>query len=208
MNKKIAIIGGRGTVGKKISKKALEKGYSVKMLTRYREESGSGDKVCFIRGDARNKDDIKELIKGCDAVINTGGHPKSEKPFYRTVTSHIIQGMKELGIKRYIVATGAFLTLNGDEKTFLNQVGANLFQLFFSPMMKEKEQEYELLKASSLDWTLIRLPFVVDKKGTGHIKIATKNMPGKVITNEDIASFLISQIDSKKYIRGTPFISN
>jgi putative NADH-flavin reductase len=206
---KIAIVGGNGKVGKHIAKIALESGFQVRQLVR-NPTKGSYDhsKIEIVKGDARNIKSIQAFLEGCHIVINTLGQPIKEEPIYSTVTSSIITTMNELGIRRYIGVTGASLDVHGDKKSMVNTIGAKIFKFLFSKMIMDKEKELEILKNSDLDWTLVRLPFVVEGPQTGYIKENTKDVPGTKIMNTDIAHFLIQQIHDNKYLLKTPFIAN
>ncbi|WP_445488989.1 NAD(P)-dependent oxidoreductase [Niallia sp. 03133] len=206
----VAIIGGTGKVGQHLAKKALENGFKVRMLVRNPNKFKKyDDRIELICGDAQDEKAVHLLLKGCDTVINTLGQPvKEEKPIYSSVTSSILNKMSDLGIKRYIGVTGGSLTIPGDNKTFINKVGAKIFEILFSNMMTDKKRELSILQNSDIEWTLVRLPFVMEGSETGKIKEDLKDMPGRKIMNADIAEYLIDQINKKEYIRKTPFISN
>jgi putative NADH-flavin reductase len=207
---KIAIIGGTGKVGRHIASKALENGYQVRMLVRNPKKlTFSDNRVEIVEGDVQNLEDIQNLLKDCQIVINTFGQPLKEKPIYSSVTETILEVMAELKIERYIGVTGGSLTINGDKKSIINKVGAKLFEIIYSTMMIDKKKEWHILNGiKRIKWTLIRLPFIVDSTEIGYIKEDLTDMPGTKITNGDIATFMINQIENPKYVQKAPFISN
>lgn len=206
--RKIAIIGGTGRVGKYIAKRAVENGYHVQMLVRnpnnmiFRDE-----RIEIIQGDVLDEISLRTVLKGCDIIMNTFGQPANAEPVYSQVTEQILTIMNEFGICRYIGVTGGSLNVSGDQKSIKNKIGARLFALFYSKMIVDKRKELKILEKSQVDWTLVRLPFVMEGIEKGEIKENEFDMPGNFITNNDIASFLIRQIEDKKYIRKTPLIS-
>ncbi|WP_035178036.1 NAD(P)-dependent oxidoreductase [Alkalihalobacterium bogoriense] len=205
----VAIIGGNGKVGKYIVEQAIEKGYRVRVLSRNPKQVHVVDeRVTVIKGDARNYEAIAQLLRGSDVVINTIGQPKGERAIFSEVTSQILIAMKQENVNRYITVAGGSLTLEGDKKTLINRIGATLFKLLFPKMIKDKEKEVELLKKSDIDWTVVRLPFIVDQQEVKVIKEDLLNMPGTKMTSRDVATFLLRQIDNKMYIRKHPFVSN
>jgi putative NADH-flavin reductase len=213
MNKplKIAIIGGTGKVGRRIATKALENGYQVRMLVRDPKKSIIRDnRIEIVEGNVLNLKDIQKTLKGCQVVINTFGQSLKGKQIYSSVTETIIEIMAKLQIERYIGVTGGSLTIDGDKKKLINKVGARIFEIIFSNMMKDKKQEWHFLSKNNFieKWTLVRLPFIVDQEGIGHLKEDLKDMPGTKITNGDIATFIINQINDLKYVQKAPFISN
>lgn len=207
---KVAIIGGTGKAGRHIAAEALQKGYQVRMLVRDPRKLKHLDKsIEIVKGSIQDIEAIRLLLKGCGTVINTFGQPYKDKPIYRESTENILDAMKEFEIRRYIGVTGGSLTIEGDKKSIWNRIGAKMFDIFLSTMRKDKKREWEILNETEhIEWTLIRLPFIIDGIKTAHIKENLVDMPGTKITNQDIASFIISQINDFKYIKKAPFISH
>ncbi|MGN4671260.1 SDR family oxidoreductase [Bacillus cereus group sp. MYBK106-1] len=206
---KIAILGANGKAGKILVNEALEKGYQVKILTRNSTNTEKiNENIETIIGDARNFSTIQDLLQGCSAVINAVGQPKNESYIFSTVTKHILEAMKESKIKRYILISGGSLNVTGDQKGIVNKIGATLFKLFLLKMMQDKYKELQIIQNSEVDWTIVRLPFVIEGNGIGSIKESLVDMPGIKIQNGDIAPFVIKQINSDRYVGKCPFISN
>ncbi|MFT4412830.1 NAD(P)-dependent oxidoreductase [Fredinandcohnia humi] len=207
---KIAIFGGTGKVGRHIATTAVQKGYQVRMLVRNPERLAyRDDRIDVVEGKIQDIQTIRQLLKDCKIVINTFGQPLKEIPIYSNATENILEIMKELKIDRYIGVTGGSLTINGDKKSFVNRFGAKMFEIILSKMMEDKKREWKILSSNKdIEWTLIRLPFVVEGSEIGNIKENLTDMPGTKITNQDIATFIIDQIDNPKYVHKAPFISN
>lgn len=207
---KVAIIGGTGKVGRRIAAQALQKGYQVRMLVRDPEKLRQLDKrIEAVEGSIQDLEAIRILLTDCGTVINTFGQPYKDKPIYSESTNNILDIMKEFKISRYIGVTGGSLTIEGDKKSVWNRIGAKLFEIFLSSMIEDKKREWEILNDTThIDWTLIRLPFIIDGTKTAHIKENLIDMPGTKITNQDIAAFIISQITDLQYVKKAPFISH
>ncbi|PFK39138.1 NADH-flavin reductase [Bacillus cereus] len=206
---KIAIIGANGKAGKYLVTQALKEGYFVRILIRNPKKFKLSHKhLEFVQGDARDISAIRQLLQGCNAVINAVGQPKKESYIFSTVTNHILEVMEEYRIKRYILISGGSMDVQGDVKSILNKIGAMLFRLFLSDMMKDKYKELQLVRDSDVNWTIVRLPFVIDGEGIGKIKESLRDLPGITIQNGDIALFVIKQIQDEMHIGKCPFISN
>jgi len=208
--KKIAIIGGTGKAGRYIASKALEKGYHVRMLVRNPEKLVTRDsRIEVIEGNVQNIEDLQKLLKDCQIVIITFGQPMKEKQIYSKLTENILGVMSDLHMDRYIGVTGGSLTIAGDTKSIVNRMGAKIFEIIYSKMMVDKKKEWHLLSNNQvIKWTLIRLPFIVEGDEVGFIKENLGDMPGIKITNRDIATFIINQIENQTYVQKAPFISN
>ncbi|KOP72779.1 NADH-flavin reductase [Lysinibacillus sp. FJAT-14745] len=207
---KIAIIGGTGKVGRHIATHAIQKGYHVRMLVRNPEKlQYKNDAIEIVKGQVQDIENIRELLKDCQVVINTFGQPTKEEPMYSKVTNNIFMVMKDLNISRYLGVSGGSLTIKEDKKSITNRFGAKMFEVFFPKMMKDKKSEWEFLSNNEqIKWTLIRLPFVKDSLTSNQIKENLTDMPGTKITNQDIAAFIIDHINNTQYVHKAPFISH
>lgn len=80
---KVALIGGTGKVGRYIASKAVAKGYQIRMLVRNPEKVIDKDsRIEIVKGNVKNVEDIRKLLKDCQVVINTFGQPIKEKAMY------------------------------------------------------------------------------------------------------------------------------
>lgn len=205
----IAVLGGTGKAGRYVANKAVESGYKVRMLVRNPDKvTNRANGIEIVKGDARDREAIRKLLQGCHAVINTLGQPVRDEPIYSSVTSTVLSVMLEFSIRRYIGVAGASLNIKGDKKRMVNRIGSIAFELLFPKMINDRKKELAVLINSDVEWTLVRLPFVVEGEEKGVIKENLTDMPGKTIANGDIATFLVSQASDKKYVAKTPFISN
>ncbi|MEH6943161.1 NAD(P)-dependent oxidoreductase [Bacillus sp. JJ722] len=205
----IALIGGTGKVGKHIVKKALDNNLHVRMLVRNRDKIVfSDERITIIEGNAENKDDLRHLLQECQFVINTFGQPVKNKPLYSKITRNVISIMKELQLKRYIGVTGASLHVSGDKKSIKNRIVEKAFASFYPAFIEDREIELNIIRKSDVEWTVFRLPLVINSRKNGLVKVNVSDIPGSIISNYDIASFLIQQIYDDHFIRKTPFIAN
>jgi hypothetical protein len=72
----------------------------------------------------------------------------------------------------------------------------------------DKQQEYELLCNSDVDWTLLRLPLIGLTEESGAIETSLEDCPGEGIYAIDLAWFLIHQLGDARYVKQAPFLAN
>lgn len=67
-----------------------------------------------------------------------------------------------------------------------------------------------MIRASNLDWTLVRVLLLNDTPKTGNIKTRYpgRNELGTQISRADLADFMLKQVKDTKYIRQAPIITN
>ena len=210
---KIAIIGGTGKSGKYLVKELIKQGYSIKLLLRplaNRTDTPSHPLIEIIEGNANNYQAISTLIDGCEAVISTLGMgiPASEKTIFSQSTTNIIRAMNEYQIKRYIVITGLNVDTTLDKKSLKNQMATRWMYENFPISTADKQTEYELLMASNLDWTLVRLPLIEQTNEQRQTQTSLEDCEGDKISATDLANFLIKQLRDKCFIKEAPFVWN
>lgn len=210
---KIAILGSTGFVGKILINKALAAGHDVKTLARNPDKLDTiKDKITLIRGNIFETLSVEETIKGTDVVLSTIGPPPGEKcdPFlYANALKTIVNIMGKYGIKRYIHIGGAAHSGGKNEEWAYNRRFLRFFlNLFSKQILVAKHMEWEVLKSSDLDWTLVRPPRIADEKATGNISVNEQKLETLKVSVEDLTDFILEQITSKEWIRKAPLISS
>lgn len=208
---KIAIIGATGKSGKYLIKQLLIKGFSLKVLIRTPENFQIQNLLIeVIYGDATNLKSVETLLTGCSAVISTLGlgAKHDELKIFSKATEHIIRCIKAMSINRYIVITGLNVDTPFDQKSNSTQFATDWMYKNFPVTTADKQVEYQLLQDSSIDWTLVRLPMIIQTDEQFQVKVDLKDCPGDKISTTDLANFLIEQLEDKTYLKKAPFIAN
>ncbi|MBN1499101.1 MAG: NAD(P)H-binding protein [Spirochaetes bacterium] len=207
--KKIAIIGGSGKVGTFLVRQCIDNNIKIRLLLRSPERFHLQNSLIeIVKGDARNIDCINELVTGCTCVINAVSTPKGEKPFFSQMTQNLLHAMSQSSIKRYILVTGLVIDVPGDKKGVSTRMKSALMKFIFPEIIAEKAEDYRLLSQSELEWTVVRIPYLDLKKKSGKTYVNLKDCKGRSISGEDLADFLINQIDREEFIKKAPFLSN
>lgn len=227
-NPTIAVIGGTGKSGQYLVRELIQQGFSLRLLLRnpgsfvHPKEVGNlpAEKVVhphvnithpivdLVQGDVRDPDAVEQLCQGCQAVISTLGQPKGEPSIFSQATRHILGAMAKWSIRRYILITGLNVDTPLDKKGPATQAGTNWMKEHYPETTSDKQLEFELLRASSVDWTLVRLPLIGLTEETGEIGISLQDCPGNGIHTIDLARFLIRQLEDAQYIKQAPFLAN
>jgi len=203
----IAVIGGTGKSGKFLVRQLIQQNIPFRMLVRNTPPGDlPGGQV--IQGDARDPRTIIQLTEGCTAIISTLGQPKGEPPVFSPATRNVLAAMQERNITRYILTTGLNVDTPTDKKGPVTQTGTNWMRVHYRETTIDKQLEYQLLAASSVDWTLVRLPLIGLTEDSEAIATSLEDCPGTGIHGIDLARFLISHVEDKDYVRQAPFLAN
>jgi putative NADH-flavin reductase len=210
---KITIFGTTGFVGKVLIKKAIAAGYQIKTLARNPEKLEElKDKIEIIKGSVFESSSVELAIEGAEVVISTIG-PPTGKPCdptqYEKTMKDIVSIMDKNGIKRYIHIGGAAHKGGENEAWNFGRKFLRLFlTLFGKQILVAKHLEWNVLKSSDLDWTLIRPPRITNEPALGNISIDEKNLKNLKVSVGDLTDFILHQITSKEWIRKAPLISS
>ncbi|MBK1896427.1 NAD(P)H-binding protein [Chryseobacterium sp. YIM B02567] len=205
----IAVIGGTGKSGKYLVQNLLEKGYNIKLLLRTPENFKLDDPLIeIVKGDARNYDSINTLLNNCDVVISTLGQPVGEESIFSEATRNITRSMISHGIKRYIVIAGLNVDTPFDQKSIKVKQATDWMYQNYPKTTKDRQEEYEILTQTGLDWTLVRLPLIIQTSERFATEANLEDCKGEGISATDLAEFLISQIENASYTRQSPFLYN
>ena len=67
----------------------------------------------------------------------------------------------------------------------------------------------ELVRASDLDWTVVRVPMLTDDPPKGQVRVGmVGDGMGPRITRADMAEYILQQVKSPQQLRRAPAISN
>jgi NADH dehydrogenase len=207
---KVLVTGSTGYVGHYIVKALLVAGHSVVSVSRdaAKSKTASGSKlevfgnVEYRMGDVTNGNGLKEAMNGSDAVIHLVGiiAEKGLQTFQRVHvdgTRNVLAAAKAAGVKRYL---------------HMSALGASASAI--SGYSSSKFKAEELLRASSLDWTIFRpsLVFGIGDDFFGHVlrnlvsqapivpQIGDGHFPFRPVWVEDVASSFVQALSKPETI--------
>jgi putative NADH-flavin reductase len=209
---KVAILGSTGFLGKVLLRRALDRGHQVRTLVRTPEKLGEfKELVEFVQGSVFEAADIEEAVRGTEAVLSTVGPPQRnptgpEK--YEKAMRDLVAALEKHNIKRFIHTGGSVHSGGEDENwTIGRRLLGLVLNLMWKPGLVAKHLEWEVLKHSSLDWTLVRPPRITKGEPTGKLVADEKNLASLKVNVADLADFMLDQIDSTDWTRKAPLVA-
>ncbi|MBU8906167.1 NAD(P)-dependent oxidoreductase [Desertibacillus haloalkaliphilus] len=197
----ILILGATGRVGGQIVTYALHDRHHVTVLVRTPEKIQiNNGNLTIIQGNVLNKDDIVRAMHGIDVVIsalNTDGTTTLSVSM-----PLIIEAMENEGIKR-IITIGTAGILQSRTTPDLLRYQSSESKRKSTRTAKEHHKVYDMLKQSTLDWTIVCPTYLPDGEGLGEYREERDLLPvdGIEISVQDTAEFTFSQIKSSDYIK-------
>ncbi len=165
-------------------------------------------RVEVVPGDARDAASMEHAVSGCDAVVYCLGERVMGKAthLFSESTRVLIAAMEKAGVKRLIALTGIGA---GDSKGhggwFYDWI---IYPLFTKKIYEDKDRQEDLIRRSSLDWTIMRAAPFTDGPLGGRLR-ATDQLQGitiSKISRADTAAFLLDQLSSRAWLRRAPLV--
>ncbi len=191
---RIAIVGGHGNVARHLHPLLVAAGHQPVALVRnddYRAElEGLGAEVRMLDIEQDDAAAFARAFEGCHAVVfAAGGGPDGNVERKRTVdlggALKTIEGAQQAGISRVVQvsAIGVDAPL-GDDATPV-----------WKAYVEAKRDADAALRASGLDWTIVRPGRLTDDEATGLVELAPETSRGDV-TRADVAAVVATVLDT------------
>ncbi|BDU21560.1 SDR family oxidoreductase [Dyella sp. GSA-30] len=204
---KILVLGATGGTGRLIVRDSLEKGHSVVALVRSTVGADLPGAE-LIEGDARNEIILKRALDGCDVVISALGTGMGLRKvsLLAEATRALILAMTRSGVHRLICISALGV---GDSRGH----GGFVFDRFFQPLLlsqayKDKERQEAAIRASSLDWVIVRPGMLTNDPSRGSIRaiVDLAGVKGGKISRGDVARFVVEQLATNTWLKQTPLL--
>jgi putative NADH-flavin reductase len=207
---KLLVIGASGPLGLEVVKMALKRSFLVSAFVRTPESfKGASSGVRAIRGDVFDLKSLEQAMIGHDAVISTFGTQLIRKPttLLSDGTKNIVKAMESSGVHRFVCVTGIGA---GNSKGH----GGFLYDKILEPFLlheiyNDKTRQEEVIKKSSLEWTIVRPAVLTNGPETGNYRIANDlfGFTATKISRKDVADFLLNEVMSNKCQKQSPVVS-
>lgn len=208
-NTRLAILGGTGKSGKYLVNELIRQGFRLKLLVRTPKDTlFTSPLVEIVKGDARDYESVQSLVQDCEYVMSTLGQPRGEASIFSQATQNVITAMNRHHVRRYIVTTGLNVDMPSDRKSDKTRMATDWMKANYPATTHDKQVELGMLCDSNIDWTLVRLPLIVQTNERFETLVSLEDCPGDTISATDLAAFMIQQLFDHSYKRKAPFIAN
>jgi len=197
----LLLLGATGRVGSQVLKKSVQAGHRVTAFVRNPEKINlHHTNLQIFQGDARNKEDIEQAMKGMDVVISAlstdGGTTLTDS------MPLIIDAMKKENISR-IVTVGTAGILQSRSTPSLLRYQSSESKRALTRAAEEHHKAFAMLANSDLDWTVVCPTYLPDGEPLGEYRVERNFLPegATKISVSDTADFVYEQITSNEFVR-------
>ena len=207
----ILIVGATRGIGRQLLEQALASGHSVTALVRDPQRLATQhERLRIVKGDILDADSVSRAMGGQNAVCCSIGVkvPWIIITVFSEGTKNLLWAMQQNGVKRLICVTGIGA---GDSRGH----GGFFYDCIFYPLIAwpiyaDKNRQESLIRASDLEWTIVRPGFLTNGPMTKSYRALT-NLTGVTagrISRADVAHFMLMELQSNQYMKQTPLVTS
>jgi nucleoside-diphosphate-sugar epimerase len=209
----VTVFGATGPSGQLVVERALAAGHAVTAFARNPGKlTATSERLRVVAGELSDATRIEEAVAGAEAVISllgpsgrTAGTPVTDG------TRSIVAAMERRGVRRLIATATPSDTDPDDGSSWSFSLAVWLIRVLVGSAYEEIVGTARVVRESSLDWTLVRLPMLTDKPApagavAGYVGDARIRLFS--LSRAAMADFLVSQLADSTWIRKAPVVSN
>jgi putative NADH-flavin reductase len=215
----LVVFGATGGVGRLVVQEGLERGHHVTAVARNPAAlAGTHNRLTVVPGDVRDPTAVSSAVAGQDAVVwAVGGHDALRTMLARSQrsadlctagTTNILEAMEHHAVRR-LVAVSSWGVGESIVRVplFFRFV---IFPLVLRDELADKERQEALIRASMLDWTIVRPSRLTDGPKTGRYRTgsALRYHTSAHLSRADLAVYLISILAQGETVGQTLEISS
>ena len=181
----ILVAGGDGQVALRLLNLLSASGHTARGLIRKREQAADLEAVGAVPvlGDLENDETLDAYVKGADAVVfAAGAGPGSGDARKRTVdlggAVKLAEAATATGVRRYVLVS----SIGADRP---DSAGESM-----RAYLRAKAEADDYVRATGLDWTIVRPGSLTDDPGTGLVRVSTELGNRGPVPRDDVAAVL------------------
>ncbi|GAB3458361.1 SDR family oxidoreductase [Streptomonospora sediminis] len=199
----LTLMGATGGLGRAFAQRACEAGHRVTALVRDPARMDyEHPNLTTARADVTDAGALAPLLAGRDAVVSALGHRGSgPATICATAARSTTAAMAEAGVARLVVVSAAGMFTDGDGP-ITRMVAKPILQRVLRENFADMHAMEATVRASGLDWTIVRPPQLLDKPYTGRYRTAVgTNVRGGIrIGRADTAACMLDCVEGAEPI--------
>ncbi|MEU5031857.1 NAD(P)-dependent oxidoreductase [Streptomyces milbemycinicus] len=193
---RITVFGATGGTGQHLVNQALETGHHITAVVRNpaRLQQADHPRLAVVKADLQHLEAITEAVKGQDAVVSTlGPRGKDDITVCSDGARAIITAMRATDSRRLIVVTASGHIVDEGDGPFTRGMVKPMLRRFLRDGFADFARTDQAVKASGLDWTIMRPPRLTDGRRRAYRTATDRNVRGGItIARADLADAILT----------------
>jgi len=201
---KATLFGATGKTGAYLIEEGLKRGFELTVFARPGSRFEDPN-VRIVRGELTDPVLLADAVRGADAVLSALGPTSTRHPGglpIATATKAIIAAMKRERIQRLIAVSTGTAVDPGDGFDWKIRLPARLIRAAMPNAYRDIVELANAIRASPLDWTMVRVAFLTDRSASGKLNIGLygRTRHSMTVARADLAVFMFNQISSREVV--------
>jgi len=200
---RVIILGAAGQLGREVVSALLARRHNVCAAVRRAPDPPFDSAVEVRLADARNKEQIRSALCGFDAVVNViGGGTLRRNDVASSASAIDVPAAQAVGVRRYVAMSAGMVALDWPLFKYV------LRPLIFRHILAEHRRVEEIVRASTLDWTIVRPSALTNQPARGYEASLDLQPRSFMTTRGDVAAFIADELERNQYVRQAVFITS
>jgi putative NADH-flavin reductase len=203
---RFTVFGATGGTGRQLVRQALDAGHDVTAVVRDPARLPvQHERLDVVTADVTDPDALGPALAGRDAVLSALGAPGNKAAGIASKGTRAILGaMEASGVQRYIGVSAAPVEREADgESLVVRAVMLPLVRRAFREVYADLTVMEDVIRASAVDWTIVRPPRLTDKpaKGTYRRVIGGNVKGGHFVPRADLAAAMLEMVEESATVK-------
>jgi uncharacterized protein YbjT (DUF2867 family) len=188
----VVVAGGHGQVALRLERLLTAGGHRARALVRNPDHTAdvaaAGAEAVVLDLESAAPADLASTLEGADAVVFAAGAGPGSGPARKRTVDYgaavaLMAACQDAGVRRYVM---------------VSSIGAHAPEAAggsMGPYLEAKAEADAALRASGLDWTIVRPGSLVDEPGTGLVTATTELGGRGPVPRDDVAAVLAATLD-------------
>ena len=204
---KLIVFGASGGTGRLVVSGALDRGHQVTAVARHLDDLPDHPGLTRHPADVRQESQIVAVAAGHDVAISAiGSTARSPDGIYSRGTAAIVSALQQVQVPRLIVVSSGGVQPRDPGLPWWFRLAIPVFLRDLYADMRVME---DIVRASGLDWTLVRAGYLTDGPATGRYRVENGRNPsgGSRLSRADLADFLLGHLEPGPWSRHAPTLT-
>lgn len=200
---KMFVLGGTRGTGRKFVEAALAHDHTVTAIARNPSAMDlTHANLRVVQGDVLDVATLIAAMPGHDVVVFAVGATltalKANPYIFSEGTKHTLEAMQRTGVRKLVALTSHG---SGDSRQSAGFFSQKIVRpLLLAPYFDDHDRQEALIRASDVEWVLVRPTMLTNGRAKGDYKIVEQpGAPGAMISRADVADFMLIAAETPKY---------
>jgi putative NADH-flavin reductase len=209
---KITVFGATGGTGLHLVRQAIEAGHDVTAVVRDPARlTEVHPRLTVITGDVMDPESIGSAVAGRDAVASAiGPRGGGAGDVCATSAASIVKAMDAQGVRRFVAVSNSGMIRDAADGPLTRFVVKPILRRLLREPWADAARMETVIRASDLDWTLVRPPMLTDGPHTGRYRSAVEHTVrgGIRISRADVADAVLRALVAPSSARTAVAVGN